>query len=220
MSSVTTQQFRISAVVGIALIVLLYATITSNGFGLAHFELPETRAWVANAGCWVTVAVVALYARTVEKRPFSRWEERRLTTKQYVLSVVVLLVFLTVLLMVVAIVWRNLAPVPTEPKEGFDDLAPVLSTAVFVFSAITAGVTEELLFRAYMLPRMTELFRSKWPAVLLSSILFGLAHYGQGDAARVVYPMIIGVVFSLYYERYRSLAVLIICHVIFDLTLF
>ncbi|MGD2111426.1 MAG: CPBP family intramembrane metalloprotease [Phycisphaerae bacterium] len=47
---------------------------------------------------------------------------------------------------------------------------------VFVLLLLTAGFTEEFFFRGIMQTRLTALTGSKWAAVLVTSVLFGLYH--------------------------------------------
>jgi hypothetical protein len=87
---------------------------------------------------------------------------------------------------------------------------------LLLFTCLTAGITEELIFRGYLLPRLEILFKNKWAAIIISALLFGLAHGGYGDLSKMLVPFIIGFIFAFYYTRYRSLTVLIICHFLID----
>lgn len=86
-----------------------------------------------------------------------------------------------------------------------------------VFTALTAGVTEEFIFRGYLQPRLTVIFKNPYAAIILSSLLFGLLHFKYGTLANVIGPIFIGLIFSLYYWKYRNLTVLILCHFLWDL---
>ena len=88
---------------------------------------------------------------------------------------------------------------------------------LLIFTCLTAGVTEELLFRGYLLPRIKALTNSNVSAVLISAFLFGIAHYGYGDINRVLFPFIIGIIFGSFYLKYRNISILIICHFAMDL---
>jgi membrane protease YdiL (CAAX protease family) len=90
----------------------------------------------------------------------------------------------------------------------------------FAGTALTAGITEEITFRA--LPIL--LFRAVLPgdgrvaAVLLSAVLFGLAHRYQGPAGMVA-TGVLGVVFGSVYVASGSLWPSMLLHVLLDLRL-
>lgn len=77
-----------------------------------------------------------------------------------------------------------------------DRLAAVM---LFVVAAVVAPVTEELLFRGWIYTSLRFSW-GFWPALLISSVLFALAHYDKTHFyALAVFP--IGVVIGLLRER-------------------
>jgi membrane protease YdiL (CAAX protease family) len=94
------------------------------------------------------------------------------------------------------------------------------NTALLVFSAITAGFTEELIFRGYMVPRLELLFKNKYMPVLISAALFSAIHYRYFSLTEIIFTFLLGVVFAVYYQMYRNIKVLIITHAIIDLIAF
>ena len=87
---------------------------------------------------------------------------------------------------------------------------------LLIFTSLTAGVTEELLFRAYLIPRLQLFFKKPYMSAILSSVIFGLLHFGFGTAINVLGPIVIGIIFSFHYLKYRNIKILIICHFIWD----
>ncbi|WP_194140249.1 CPBP family intramembrane glutamic endopeptidase [Flavobacterium hungaricum] len=85
------------------------------------------------------------------------------------------------------------------------------------FTCVTAGITEELIFRGYLLPRLEIVLKNKISAIVLSSILFGLMHIGYGTLLHIIGPTVIGLVFAFQYEKYRNIKILILCHFLWDL---
>ena len=100
-----------------------------------------------------------------------------------------------------------------------DELMKIFRNDPFlmVFTCVTAGFVEELLFRGYLLPRLALLFNNSLVAVIVSSVLFGLMHFGYGTVINMVGPFIIGLVFAIYYWKFRNIKVLIFCHFTWDL---
>ena len=80
--------------------------------------------------------------------------------------------------------------------------------------AIVAGITEELIFRGLAMKRFLPVM-GKWPAIIVSSILFGLVH---GTPIAVVYSTILGILFGYICCSYKSIIMCIVCHVFFNLT--
>ena len=89
----------------------------------------------------------------------------------------------------------------------------------FAFSAITAGISEEIVFRGFALHLLTTVFPLVSPYILAvaAGILFGLAHSYQG-ARGVVKTALIGVLFGLLYLGTDSLLLCVLLHTLFDLS--
>ena len=77
--------------------------------------------------------------------------------------------------------------------------------------ALVVPVSEELFFRG-LLYRWFRLRFSFWPAVLLSSMLFGLAHYDS--LAVVISSFVLGIANAIAMERTKSIWVPIVMHAI------
>src|SRR6056297_1613239 len=80
--------------------------------------------------------------------------------------------------------------------------------------SISAGICEELLFRAYLIPWLDQALPI-WAAVLLSSVLFGLLHAYQGPAG-MVRTAAVGLVLALIFLATGSLLVPILLHIVVD----
>lgn len=104
----------------------------------------------------------------------------------------------------------------------------------YLWMTLEAGVTEEFLFRGVLQTRLTSWFNSAWAGVLVTSVIFGLAHApglfmrgGPGvdgwstDPLQVVAHTIavlspIGLTFGLIYARTKSLLLVILLHGLVD----
>lgn len=97
-------------------------------------------------------------------------------------------------------------------------LAPHTAGEVRWFNsvAITAGVCEEVLYRGLLLAALTPLV-GLWPAVILSSVIFGLGHAYQGLSG-IIKTSLLGLVMALLTVFSGSLFVAIIFHAVIDLT--
>ena len=87
---------------------------------------------------------------------------------------------------------------------------------VFALMAITAGICEEILFRGLLLAVLVAL-TGTWPAVILSSAIFGLGHAYQGWKG-VGKTGAAGLLLALLAVGSGSLFVPILVHAVGDLT--
>jgi uncharacterized protein len=94
---------------------------------------------------------------------------------------------------------------PQSPKE----LLPYLCLA------LTAGLCEEFLYRGFAMAALTRVGFSTWQVVLISSILFGLAHLYQGRGG-FVSTMVLGAVFGTARIAYDSLIPVMAWHFAID----
>jgi membrane protease YdiL (CAAX protease family) len=87
---------------------------------------------------------------------------------------------------------------------------------------VVAGFGEETVFRGWMFERLGKLFGSSMWAktliVLLTTVLFGLAHYSDQRLAGVEQAMITGLVFGTIFAVTGRIFMLMVAHAAFDLT--
>jgi len=81
--------------------------------------------------------------------------------------------------------------------------------------SITAGICEEVLYRGLMMTALAGVI-GLWPAVVVSSVLFGLAHAYQG-AAGVLRTGLVGLVMALVVVFTGSLPVAMLIHAAIDM---
>lgn len=80
--------------------------------------------------------------------------------------------------------------------------------------SITAGVCEEVLMRGYLMAYLGQ-WMELWPAVGVSSVIFGLAHLYQGPA-NAVRTGVMGLLFGTAYALTGSLWTPILMHALLD----
>jgi membrane protease YdiL (CAAX protease family) len=88
-------------------------------------------------------------------------------------------------------------------------------TALAVVFLIVVALTEEVLFRGYLLLRFRQLLKSTPTAVILSAVIFSLGHGYQGVAGIIVVGAM-GVVFALIYLWRQSLLAVMMIHFLQD----
>ena len=82
--------------------------------------------------------------------------------------------------------------------------------------AITAGLCEEFLYRGFVMAALLRLGWSSWLVVLVSSVLFGLAHAYQGKSG-IVGTALLGVLFAVARLAYDSLVPVMVWHAVVDI---
>jgi membrane protease YdiL (CAAX protease family) len=124
------------------------------------------------------------------------------------------------LLVAVGFLWTqllNFVGLPAERQELIGLFAgaksPLLLGSLVALASIVAPITEELLFRAGLF-RYARTRLPRWAALLLPAVLFGALH---GNLASFPQLVILGVIFSLAYERTGNIAVPMLAHALFNL---
>ena len=205
-------------ITGILLAFVLFIAVLTNVFGLIHSTEAslDTSFWITRFEFWLVLAILFFFSRKIEKTNYFLWTEEKKKPLFYLASIVIILISVTVILTTIALLEKNFGL--TESNNALNKMTGVLcgDKLLLVFTCLTAAFVEEFIFRGYLLPRLQILTNSKWVAIILSSLLFGLAHFGYSDLNRMLFPFIIGLIFSFYYSKYRSLTVLIICHFLMD----
>ncbi|HNP22087.1 MAG TPA: type II CAAX endopeptidase family protein [Panacibacter sp.] len=166
---------------------------------------------------WISLAVLWLYAKRKEQRPFLLWNEKEYDAGFYVAALMIMMLVIFAGSVGISLLIKLAGPI--QQSSRFADVMKVLqhNYPLMFFTLITAGIMEELVFRGYLLPRLNLLFKNKWLSIVLSSILFGLIHLGWGTIQNVVVPFFIGIIFAIFYERYRNIKILMLCHFLWDL---
>lgn len=167
---------------------------------------------------WSWLLLVYLYTAGVEKQDFFLWKDSRHSILFYCISVITIAV-----LSFLARSSQQLLPgigLNVQRSQLLHQMLSYLHTHFFllVLTCITAAVVEELIFRAYLIPRLSMLLRDAYLPVIISALFFGLAHIGYGTLINMFVPFLLGLIFGAYYQKYRNIKVLIICHFLLDLT--
>ncbi len=89
--------------------------------------------------------------------------------------------------------------------------------SIWDFVALSAGITEEVIYRGYLFYALGRVFPdlSLILILLISTFLFGIGHIYQGKEA--IRPTILGFVYGVFYIVFDSVIPLIIIHVAQDL---
>lgn len=189
---------------------------TAVGLLLALFALPllvalplEFGPLVGDGIKWLLVAALLWIVVVVEGRPLAAigYRRPRLSDLGWALLVAVLGVgvFVASEPLITAL------GLPT--REGI----PQPSLAYGIASAVTAGVTEEILFRGYPIERLTDVGYGPLVAGGLTWGLFTLAHAPSYPIGNLVQIALVALLLTAVYLRTRSLLPVVVGHVLIDL---
>lgn len=199
------------------LLFLLSIFGTSALLNLQGITTPNAHTlWLSRIAFWLVVALLWLYAKQVEKRDMLQWKDVNYGWLFSLWHLFLILVVIFAAMMPVSIVLSlagemKVSPKLTAMKSMFQASKPLL-----FFVALTAGVTEEIVFRGYLQPRLETLLKNPYLSILITATLFALLHLGYGTVQNVVGPFVIGVVFSAYYWKFRNIKILMVCHFLID----
>ena len=164
---------------------------------------------------WGIVVVLLFYAFKIERQSLLLWKEENNTIGFFLLSVFLLY------LSSIGAAFVSAIPVLLGEHENNAMMKKIIAVitghqAIIFFLALTAGVTEELIFRGYLLTRLSQWFKNEVAAVIVSSLLFAALHYKYGSLRELIFTFLIAVIFSIYYIKYRNIKAIIVTHFLID----
>jgi membrane protease YdiL (CAAX protease family) len=121
---------------------------------------------------------------------------------------------------IAALQWLNLRRVGKTPVESRGSLQALaerilpqstVELLLYLALAITAGLCEEFLYRGFAMAVLVHVGLQAWAAILISSVLFGLAHSYQGRGG-VVMTLLIGTILGTSRIAYDCLVPAIFWH--------
>ena len=89
-----------------------------------------------------------------------------------------------------------------------------LETFRFINMILAVALVEEILFRGHLFKKLFDITQSRWSAILISSVLFGLFHIFNWNIMQIIVATIMGIYWCVCKEKIRhcTLLALIIAH--------
>jgi len=121
---------------------------------------------------------------------------------------------------IAAFQWLNLRRVGRIPAEARGSLQAIaerilpqstVELLAYLALAMTAGLCEEFLYRGFVMAVLVQVGFQAWAVVLLSSVLFGLAHSYQGRSG-ILMTLFVGLILGTSRIAYDSLVPAIFWH--------
>lgn len=207
-----------STIIGgiLLLTILLFAsTFATKLFSKFAFDY-ETTFFSTRLIIWGILLLLFVYVLKIEKQPFLLWPEQKHPPLFILKEIGKTLLFVLLAMFCIGLTVK-LLHLDAE-SAIMNKLIKLLKSnfLLLVFASVTAGVTEELLFRGYLLSRLDFLFKNTKAAIIVSSIIFGLLHYSYGTLLQIIGPVVIGLIFAFQYQKNRNIQIVIICHFLWD----
>lgn len=109
----------------------------------------------------------------------------------------------------------ELQPHPTVVALHDSSQSVFVKVAFWAGAVLIAPVAEEFFFRGLLQTFLVRVFRSRWAAIVVASILFGSVHYGQPSAIPAL--TVLGILMGFAYEKTGALAWPVAIHAAFNL---
>jgi membrane protease YdiL (CAAX protease family) len=116
---------------------------------------------------------------------------------------------------------RRMSRLPQKSRGFLQALAErilpqsMIETLPYFALAVTAGLCEEFIYRGFAMAALARVGLPNWGVVLLSSVLFGLAHLYQG-AGGLVGTLVVGAIFGTGRIAYDALIPVMFWHITVD----
>jgi len=214
--SVARPRLASLAGLGLALGAPIVATLAASG-SLPGTDDAVTAVLINEAFMWGLTLVVLAIMLFGERRPLASIGLVRPTSAALQTGAGLAMILLVLATIAGAIV-QALGP-PTEAG-GPEMMVLGLPLWLQLFAAVSAGFTEEILFRGYAIERLTELTGRRWLGALLPVIVFGAVHAPFWGLGHALVAGLTGLWLTLAYLLRRNLWINITAHAGLDALVF
>lgn len=187
------------------------------GFDTSDQTVRSLSFWISRFLLWLLTGGFFLYAAKIEKTKLLLWKEKEYPAWMYLVfsAVTFFAVYLSVAIVSLVLKILNLL----DQNAAWDRIGNLFENnyPLLIFTCITAGVTEEIMFRGFLQPRLEALFKNRWVAIVIIALAFALIHFGFGTVQNIIGPFVIGFIFSVHYSYFRNIRFLIVFHILWDL---
>jgi membrane protease YdiL (CAAX protease family) len=216
----SNDRFRITTYIGLFIVLILttifwfptvYKSILSNNFEIRNYQMQGFD--------WAVVIIIICLILYGERNKLSTLNIKKPTIEMLGIgmglggfSLIYILLHRTVF---------NFFNINTGFEQqlenpSLNEVGPEFIFVYGIFSLLTAGIAEEIIYRGYATERLMKLKKSYWLAFFLPLIAFVLMHYRKGlDHLLIV--LIVGSLMQYYYLKFRNLTINIIGHLFIDL---
>lgn len=203
--------FAVQMIVQIIFMMIGAATgiLDQNGliaFSMNHMLLVTL---IANV---VTVAFFVLYYRVRRRSVKTEWNMTPVKMKLYIYPAAAAFLLSSAWALVTYDLSFANAEQVAQSVTFYSDLLPGLGGVLMAVTLLLAQpVIEEILCRGIMLNLLRKSF-PEWAAVLMSALIFGLAHLMAGGAVLAFGAALMGICFGIVFVKTKSLYAAVVAH--------
>ena len=215
-TEIAARRFKALMVVGIILPFLILPFFSYTFF--SAWQSYSYRFILSRCLIWGQLALLFWYAKKAERQNFLLWAEEN-DGVGFALRSIFALYGLILLALIVAAIPRELGL--HEKNDEVQKMMQVMKQYPLMpaFTSLTAGITEELIFRGYILSRLSLLLKNQYFALIISAALFAYVHLGYHSVSEIIFTFLFGLIFGYHYLRYRNLKILMFVHFSYDFLL-
>ena len=209
--------------IGILLIVTLlffslkYSNYWSSLLFNTENKLTETSMWSSRIFIWICLLILFVYQKFSEKSFFLIFKNQNYSFFSFIKKTAIVYISAIIIAFSLKLIINII--VGDESASGkMTELIKIFKAnfLLMIITCMTAGITEELIFRGYIQPRIENIFNSSYASIIITNIIFGLVHFTYGSVSQIIVPIGIGLVFSFFYKKYQNIYLLIFVHFLFD----
>jgi len=129
-----------------------------------------------------------------------------------IISMIAMFVIMFIIGIVLTFYGANL-----EESSNITDLEQIFSLPSIFFIVAFQPIGEEIFFRGFLLDKISSL-AGRETAIVVTSILFGIAHLTYGNIYPAIMTGILGLILAYMVVKTKSLTTAIIAHIFFNVT--
>jgi len=208
-----TQPNKTVVIIGI-IIAAVFPSVAMELFGRLHI-IPTQSLFYSRFIFWGEVLFLWWYAEQYENQKLIIWKEKE-SGVNFITKWVCFLFLLAMAANILSAITKLLGFPENYPL--MRAMAKFLADKPFliIFISATAGFCEEVIFRGYILTRLTSFFKNEYIPVIISAVLFSAMHYKYHSAREFVFTFLFAMITGLHYNYYRNIKPLIIVHFLVD----
>lgn len=196
--------------IGIALLGLPASTILMDA--LWDSSIPPVVSSIRN---WILVGGLLGFVLVAENKPLASIGLSQPDRGDILVGIGLFVLGMVLLGLAAQIVGRlGIGTGPVGNRSG--EISGVWPLLAVIFVGITAGVTEEILYRGYALERIEGVANSTWIAGTVTAVVFVLIHFETHGIAGMLTISPIAVLLTIAYIWRRNLFVAIVGHVLIN----
>jgi membrane protease YdiL (CAAX protease family) len=195
--------------------VLLYSFPVANYFSTGK-GLNFTSFLLSRFFIWSILPLLFLYVKFIENGKILIKKENNYSFVRFCATTIILLIITAVLSGILNFSIIHFFHEKTSPKLSEINTLLKNNFGMLFFVCLTAAVTEEIIFRGYIQARLQKIYNNSFISITITAFLFGLAHFTYGTISNVAIPILIGLIFGIFYQKYSNIKVLIVVHFLID----